>query len=204
MVGRGAAEILEQLGLADERHAVACGKGERIFPKHAGRNTMAVVREGLVYLCAENERYARSIVGFFVPGEMMDAAMLLPLRHGVSYFMAKYPARLTVFSREELMQAVSARPQAAALLGERLAAMAQGWMWHDYMLQQRGIRQRLLAFFRREAERQGSRSLHLPLPQADLAEYLGVDRAAMARELTRMKQEGMISGARREWTLQEP
>lgn len=72
------------------------------------------------------------------------------------------------------------------------------------MLQQRTPRQRLLAFFRWEAERQGGeKDIRLPLPQTDLADYLGVDRAAMARELTRMKQEGLLSGARRTWTLLE-
>ena len=165
---------------------------------------MALVQEGLVYLCAENERYARGILAFFRPGDWMDTSMLLPLRHGVCYFTTKYAGRLIVFSRKELFRASTVQPQAMGAWSGVLDGLAQAWLRHSYILQQRTPRERLLAFFRWEAERQGGRDIRLPLPQTDLADFLGVDRAAMARELTRMKQEGLLSGARRMWTLQEP
>ena len=165
---------------------------------------MALVQEGLVYLCAENERFARGILAFFRPGDWMDTSMRLSLRHGVCYFTTKYAGRLTVFSRKDLLRAAAVQPQAMDIWNGALDGLAQAWLRHSYMLQQRTPRQRLLAFFRWEAERQGGeKDIRLPLPQTDLADYLGVDRAAMARELTRMKQEGLLSGARRTWTLLE-
>lgn len=134
----------------------------------------------------------------------MDTSMLLSLRHGVCYFTTKYAGRLTVFSRKDLLRAAAVQPQAMDIWNGALDGLAQAWLRHSYMLQQRTPRQRLLAFFRWEAERQGGeKDIRLPLPQTDLADYLGVDRAAMARELTRMKQEGLLSGARRTWTLLE-
>lgn len=204
MVGGTDAQNLLLPALAGYGRSVACGKGERIFAKHGGEDTMALVQEGLVYLCAENERYARGILAFFRPGDWMDTSMLLPLRHGVCYFTTKYAGRLTVFSRKDLLRAAAVQPQAMDIWNGALDGLAQAWLRHSYMLQQRTPRQRLLAFFRWEAERQGGeKDIRLPLPQADLADYLGVDRAAMARELTRMKQEGLLSGARRTWTLLE-
>lgn len=204
MVGGTDAQNLLPPALAGYRRSVACGKGERIFAKHGGEDTMALVQEGLVYLCAENERYARGILAFFRPGDWMDTSMLLSLRHGVCYFTTKYAGRLTVFSRKDLLRAAAVQPQAMDIWNGALDGLAQAWLRHSYMLQQRTPRQRLLAFFRWEAERQGGeKDIRLPLPQTDLADYLGVDRAAMARELTRMKQEGLLSGARRTWTLLE-
>ncbi len=204
MVGGTDAQNLLLPALAGYGRSVACGKGERIFAKHGGEDTMALVQEGLVYLCAENERYARGILAFFRPGDWMDTSMLLPLRHGVCYFTTKYAGRLTVFSRKDLLRAAAVQPQAMDIWNGALDGLAQAWLRHSYMLQQRTPRQRLLAFFRWEAERQGGeKDIRLPLPQTDLADYLGVDRAAMARELTRMKQEGLLSGARRTWTLLE-
>lgn len=204
MVGGTDAQNLLPPALAGYGRSVACGKGERIFAKHGGEDTMALVQEGLVYLCAENERYARGILAFFRPGDWMDTSMLLSLRHGVCYFITKYAGRLTVFSRKDLLRAAAVQPQAMDIWNGALDGLAQAWLRHSYMLQQRTPRQRLLAFFRWEAERQGGeKDIRLPLPQADLADYLGVDRAAMARELTRMKQEGLLSGARRTWTLLE-
>ena len=204
MVGGTDAQNLLPPALAGYGRSGACGKGERIFAKHGGEDTMALVQEGLVYLCAENERYARGILAFFRPGDWMDTSMLLPLRHGVCYFTTKYAGRLTVFSRKDLLRAAAVQPQAMDIWNGALDGLAQAWLRHSYMLQQRTPRQRLLAFFRWEAERQGGeKDIRLPLPQTDLADYLGVDRAAMARELTRMKQEGLLSGARRTWTLLE-
>lgn len=204
MVGGTDAQNLLPPALAGYGRFVACGKGERIFAKHGGEDTMALVQEGLVYLCAENERYARGILAFFRPGDWMDTSMLLSLRHGVCYFTTKYAGRLTVFSRKDLLRAAAVQPQAMDIWNGALDGLAQAWLRHSYMLQQRTPRQRLLAFFRWEAERQGGeKDIRLPLPQTDLADYLGVDRAAMARELTRMKQEGLLSGARRTWTLLE-
>lgn len=204
MVGGTDAQNLLPPALAAYGRSVACGKGERIFAKHGGEDTMALVQEGLVYLCAENERYARGILAFFRPGDWMDTSMLLSLRHGVCYFTTKYAGRLTVFSRKDLLRAAAVQPQAMDIWNGALDGLAQAWLRHSYMLQQRTPRQRLLAFFRWEAERQGGeKDIRLPLPQTDLADYLGVDRAAMARELTRMKQEGLLSGARRTWTLLE-
>ena len=204
MVGGTDAQNLLLPALAGYGRSVACGKGERIFAKHGGEDTMALVQEGLVYLCAENERYARGILAFFRPGDWMDTSMRLSLRHGVCYFTTKYAGRLTVFSRKDLLRAAAVQPQAMDIWNGALDGLAQAWLRHSYMLQQRTPRQRLLAFFRWEAERQGGeKDIRLPLPQTDLADYLGVDRAAMARELTRMKQEGLLSGARRTWTLLE-
>lgn len=204
MVGGTDAQNLLPPALAGYGRSVACGKGERIFAKHGGEDTMALVQEGLVYLCAENERYARGILAFFRPGDWMDTSMRLSLRHGVCYFTTKYAGRLTVFSRKDLLRAAAVQPQAMDIWNGTLDGLAQAWLRHSYILQQRTPRQRLLAFFRWEAERQGGeKDIRLPFPQADLADYLGVDRAAMARELTRMKQERLLSGARRTWTLLE-
>lgn len=204
MVGGTDAQNLLPPALAGYGRSVACGKGERIFAKHGGEDTMALVQEGLVYLCAENERYARGILAFFRPGDWMDTSMRLSLRHGVCYFTTKYAGRLTVFSRKDLLRAAAVQPQAMDIWNGALDGLAQAWLRHSYILQQRTPRQRLLAFFRWEAERQGGeKDIRLPLPHTDLADYLGVDRAAMARELTRMRQEGLLSGARRTWTLLE-
>ena len=77
-------------------------KGERIFTKNREQIFFARVETGLVYLCAENERYDRSILRFFRPGDWFSGDMLLQIPHGVSYLMAKYSTTLRVFSPEEM------------------------------------------------------------------------------------------------------
>ena len=69
------------------------------------------------------------------------------------------------------------------------------------VLSQRTIRDKLLCYFVQTARRQGGRRFRLPFPYSTLADFLCIDRSAMMRELSRMKQEGLIASNRREITL---
>lgn len=54
------------------------------------------------------------------------------------------------------------------------------------------IRERLTAFFTQCEHRYGSRTFTVPFDREGLAVYLGVNRAALSRELSNMKREGVI------------
>ena len=43
-----------------------------------------------------------------------------------------------------------------------------------------------------EANKHGSKYVYLPFNFTDLADYLGVDRSAMSREMKYLKEEGLI------------
>jgi CRP-like cAMP-binding protein len=60
------------------------------------------------------------------------------------------------------------------------------------ILSNRTIRNKLLEFFSIERKKTHSRNIYLPHNYSDLANYLSVDRAAMTRELSFMKEEGFI------------
>ncbi|MDD2216709.1 MAG: Crp/Fnr family transcriptional regulator [Eubacteriales bacterium] len=54
------------------------------------------------------------------------------------------------------------------------------------------IRGRLEAYFNDQAEKTHSLEFKVPFNRNELADYLCIDRSAMCRELSRMKQEGLI------------
>ena len=60
------------------------------------------------------------------------------------------------------------------------------------ILSNRTIRNKLLDFFSIQRKKSHSRNIYLPNNYTDLASYLSVDRAAMTRELSFMKEEGFI------------
>ncbi len=60
------------------------------------------------------------------------------------------------------------------------------------ILSNRTIRNKLLDYFSIERKKNHSRNIYLPNNYTDLASYLSVDRAAMARELSFMREEGFI------------
>ena len=74
-----------------------------------------------------------------------------------------------------------------ALLAERTLQMND----RIQILSQKTIRGKLLTFFQRYVRAEG-KSFEIPFNRNTLALYLGADRAALSRELARMKQDGLI------------
>ena len=66
------------------------------------------------------------------------------------------------------------------------------------------IREKLLTYLTRQAERTGSLTFTIPMGRTELAEYLCTDRSAMTRELSRLRDEGIISFDKRTFTLLNP
>ena len=61
------------------------------------------------------------------------------------------------------------------------------------ILSNKTIRNKLLAYFKIMSKRNNSKVIYLTYTFIDLADYLGVDRSAMYRELKNLKEEGLIT-----------
>ena len=75
-------------------------------------------------------------------------------------------------------------------LMERIEVSSQG-----------SVREKILAYLSMEAQRQGRSSFRLPLRRTEMAEYLCINRSAMSRELTALRDEGVIDFDRNYFTL---
>ena len=60
------------------------------------------------------------------------------------------------------------------------------------ILTKKTIRNKLLEYFKITQSNNHSKNIYLPFNYKDLADYLAIDRCAMARELKYMKEEGFI------------
>lgn len=69
------------------------------------------------------------------------------------------------------------------------------------ILTKKTIRNRLLEYFKIISKKNGSRIIYLPFTFTDLADYLAIDRSAMARELKYLKEEGFIEVKGKKITL---
>lgn len=65
------------------------------------------------------------------------------------------------------------------------------------IISNRSTRNKLLYYFQILAAKNGSKKFDLPFSVTTLAEYLCVDRSAMAREISAMKEEGLLDMRRR-------
>jgi len=69
------------------------------------------------------------------------------------------------------------------------------------ILSNKTIRNKLLAYFKIISKKNKSKVIYLPYSYTDLADYLGVDRSAMYRELKHLKEEGLIETKNKKITL---
>ena len=60
------------------------------------------------------------------------------------------------------------------------------------ILEKKQIREKLLKYFEIENKKSSSKFIHLPFTFKDLADYIGVDRSAMFRELKHLKEDKII------------
>lgn len=63
------------------------------------------------------------------------------------------------------------------------------------------IRGRLVTYLSAQALEQGSSSFSIPFDRQQLADYLGVDRSALSKELGRMRDEGLLETRKNHFLL---
>ena len=69
------------------------------------------------------------------------------------------------------------------------------------LLTKKNIRDKLLSYFDIISRKRLSKKFTLPFSLTDLADYLSVDRSAMMRELSHLKEEGFIDKKGKKITL---
>ena len=69
------------------------------------------------------------------------------------------------------------------------------------ILTKKSIRDKLLEYFNIYSKRHGTKIIYIPFSYTDLADYLAVDRSAMSREISYLKEEGFIEKNGRRITL---
>ena len=72
---------------------------------------------------------------------------------------------------------------------------------HIDVIGQRTLRSKLLSFIEYMKHDYGKSTFTMPLPYSDLADYLGVDRSAMMREIKKLNEENLILTSKRKITI---
>ena len=63
------------------------------------------------------------------------------------------------------------------------------------------LREKLITFFSQAVSSGGSTQFDLPFDRESMAVYLGTNRSALSRELSKMRDEGIISFQRNHFTV---
>lgn len=181
--------------------------GQEIPASHAQRS-VGVVQRGVLYLIGVDIRGNRTILEQLGPGSVFGEVLAFAggeqtglavvsetdssvVYIGYDHIVKRCENACPCHSRvvENMLRLISDKTLA---LSERVEVLSQ-----------RSIRDKLLCYFRKSAQRAKGPRFQLPFSFSALADYLCVDRSAMMRELSRMKQEELLETNRREILLHE-
>lgn len=180
-------------------------KGE--FLLHAGDAApyFGLVTGGAVRIVKEDWDGGVILLARIEPGELFAeafAAAGLPLT--VSAQAEAGAAVLWLDYRRVLSPCPSRCPSHAALAGNLLRILASknvfltGRIEH---LSKKTLREKVLSYLAEQSIRQGSRHVFLPFDRQGLADYLAVDRSALSAVLGRLRDEGVLTFRKNEFTL---
>lgn len=186
-------ELLKCLGAG----RINCKKGGFIFLAGQSRPKVAVLLSGKAQVVRENVLGDRMIMGALEPGDMFGETFacreleVMP----VSVVALEDSAVLMLDVGRIVNPCQGACAYHRQLISNLLKIIAEKNAQLNRQMSfisHKSIRSRLEAYFYDMMERQGSREFEIPFNRGELANYLCIDRSAMSRELSRMREEGIL------------
>ena len=178
----------------------SCGAGQVLLAAGSGSSDIGVVLAGQI----EAAKYTRGGARFTVAG-MGPGGVFGDILAGGS---VKSPVTVTAAAASRVLLLPAHRlffescPQPALqrrLLANLAAVIADKYFALDAridLLLQPSLRRRLAAYLLDAGRGHGEESFAIPYDRAGLAAYLGCERSALSRELSRMAKEGLIETQR--------
>ena len=188
---------LEQLLMCIRSFKQDFRRGETIFMDTDHIQYVGIVLCGSVHMIKTDIWGKKSIFAFFMPGELFGESFAVQgdTTSAVN-FEAAEDTKVLFLSASNIIHscpnACSFHAQIATNLFRLLGFKNQKFINKLEVLSKGSTRDKLLAYISQLAQEQNSRYVNSPLSRSALAEYLSVNRSAMIRELSRMRNDGII------------
>ena len=176
------------------------------FLHHAGQpmEQFGLVLSGGVNVCKDDLEGNRMLMANVGPGgTFAESLCYLRVREIPVYMLSTGDTRILWLSPHALFElegdAFSARlrNRFTGMLAERALAMNT----RIQILSKLTLREKIMTYFSSLAFEAGSDCFRVPLSREDMAVYIGVNRSALSRELSRMKREEIIEYDRNEFRI---
>lgn len=195
-------------GVSDEEYAamMVCfktvikkyRKGEEIPMPHA---RLGIVENGHISLMKTDINGVRTIFEQLGAGGVFGDVLGFAWADGSFFLVAEEDSDVLYIDYEHIVKrcanACAHHSAVVSNLVKLMSEKTQALSEHLEILSRRTTREKLLAYFGMLAAKNKSLYFTLPFSQTSLADYICVDRSAMARELRRMSEEGLIDIERR-------
>jgi CRP-like cAMP-binding protein len=171
--------------------------GEYVFMAGDEVNTIGIVLSGVVEIMKENQAGNKHILAFLGPSDMFAEGIVCTARRiSPVTVCVKEEAKLLFIPYERVVKScghaceyhISLIQNMMMVLGEKNMNLNRKLE----LLTLKGMREKIACYLMNETEEHGSSMFQVLLNRSELADYLNVARTSMCRELTRMKEEGLI------------
>ncbi len=179
-------------------------KGEHINIAGDKLNFFGLVLDGAVQVYTVDIDGNQMIMANVEPGETFGESLNFLGREADIYICASEDTKILMMSSKKITAADSTSPLGLLLAHRFISILASRTLAQNARIQimsKLTIRARLTAFFTECVQKNRSFEFDLPFDREDMAIYLGCDRAALSRELSKMKREGLIDFQKRHFIL---
>jgi len=197
-VFRGLSEAETEYALEFFRAAAASYENGGII-KNAGEamTRFGLVLAGEVQVCADDVDGARMIMATVSEGETFGESLCYnEVKEIPVYILAAPNTSVLWLSLDGVRNLNPASDPRNFYLSRRFVSMLaeRTLLMNDriQILSKATLRDKLLTYFTQCVRRCGGKTFSLPFSREDMALYLGVNRSALSRELSKMRREGII------------
>lgn len=177
-------------------------RGEIITICSPENDIIGIIKSGIAYLSTINSEEQRRIIDYYMRGNAFGKHFLPDTEEKLFYVYAKTKCTVDFIKYKKLITCCEKNcSKHVMLINQIMMTTARKSLAHVDILCQRTLRSKLMSFFEYLESEEKSRSFTVPLPFSDLADYLGVDRSAMMREIKKLNEEKIISTDKRRITL---
>lgn len=172
-------------------------KGEIVILSSAQVQYVGVVLDGCIHMVKEQTNGEQVLLTIIRSGELFGESFVC-LEGSTSYttFLTSEKTTVLFIPFQKIMYMCDNRCPFHHMLIENMVGMLSNknvrLMQKIDISSRKTLREKLLAYFQMEQKRQKAEQIELDINRATLADYLGVNRSALTRELSKMKEEGLI------------
>ena len=147
----------------------------------------------------------KTIIGQFSDNSIFGEALYPANTNNELFVLAKTNCEVLFFSYDNLWvkcrQNCSFHKEFSEQINKLIISQVVELNTRIELLTKKDIRDKLLSYFDIISRKRLSKKFNLPFSLTDLADYLSVDRSAMMRELSHLKEEGFIDKKGKKITL---
>ena len=188
---------------------VSFKKGEFIISSDDTLHLIGLVLQGSVEMVNEDHYGRKSILTvMYTDGLFGETFACAEAKRRIVSFQAHEDCTVLLMDYDRIMHSCKVTCLFHHRLIENMVTMIAAknleLMEKADIISRPNMREKILAYLQKLAQTHASNTFTVPLNRTEMAEYLCVDRSAMTRELSRMREEGILEFQKREFTLRQP